>query len=474
MEEVSTTAALQNPVPAFSPAVLQKIDMVCARQPHAVRKLFFQMSEENAGVVCNYIVAEKSSINIDDGTARFKISLLTYLSRYTNNKSFYKMTELDIQSYLTTLEKSEEEDPMHQWIGYYNHNVTQFRKFFKWLYQPHLPQEKRELPPFMVNIRRLKRKEKSRYKPDDLWTPDEVQIFLKYVPRNLPGIRDAAIVAMQDEDMAGARPIELLKLRIEDVKFKVASDGTKYVELPLNSKKTGQRVVPLVSSVPYLKHWLTVHPLGSNPKAWLFPTLSHERCGDRMSTHNLYDKFKRYRSYFERLLDKPEIPEEDKLRIRELVQKPWNPYLHRHTGLSRAARVLKDSAAFRKHSGHSLSSDMPTVYIHWFNTESAETLLEARGVVTENKVKIDLRPQIVNCPECNEPNKPDAKICFKCMHVLNREGYEAAKSADDGALDSKLNKIIEKKLRDLDLDSFISSLRAGGSSGSSITSSGSK
>jgi hypothetical protein len=38
---------------------------------------------------------------------------------------------------VSKLEKSDEQDPLHKWIGYYNHHVIKFRKFFKWLYMLH-------------------------------------------------------------------------------------------------------------------------------------------------------------------------------------------------------------------------------------------------------------------------------------------------------------------------------------------------
>jgi integrase/recombinase XerD len=47
------------------------------------------------------------------------------------------------------------------------------------------------------------------------------------------------------------RPHELLKLRIKDVVFKMAGDR-QYAEI-LVSGKTGQRHIPLINSIPYLK-----------------------------------------------------------------------------------------------------------------------------------------------------------------------------------------------------------------------------
>jgi hypothetical protein len=88
-------------------------------------------------------LAERRSINISPRTATLKIALLTYPALDIGNKPFIKFTALDIiQSRLSKLEKSDEQDPLHKWIGYYNHHVIEFRKFLKWLYASHVPQEK--------------------------------------------------------------------------------------------------------------------------------------------------------------------------------------------------------------------------------------------------------------------------------------------------------------------------------------------
>jgi hypothetical protein len=43
-------------------------------------------------------------------------------------------------------------------------------RFFKWLYYPDLEPDKRPKPEVVTNISRLRRKEKSIYRPSDLWT----------------------------------------------------------------------------------------------------------------------------------------------------------------------------------------------------------------------------------------------------------------------------------------------------------------
>ena len=94
---------------------------------------FSLLSDENAEILADYFLAERRSINISPRTATFKIALLTYPALDIGNKSFIKFTALDIRSRLSKLEKSDEQDPLHKWIGYYNHHVIEFRKFFKWL-----------------------------------------------------------------------------------------------------------------------------------------------------------------------------------------------------------------------------------------------------------------------------------------------------------------------------------------------------
>ena len=64
---------------------------------------------------------------------------------------------------------------------------------------------------------------------------------------------------------SSCRPHEIIKLRIKDVVFKMAGDR-QYAEILVNGK-TGQRHIPLINSIPYLKDWLDDHPQRGNPNA---------------------------------------------------------------------------------------------------------------------------------------------------------------------------------------------------------------
>jgi hypothetical protein len=77
-------------------------------------------------------------------------------------------------------------------------------------------------------------------------------------------------------------------------------------------------------------------------------------------------------------------------------------------------------------------------YLHYFGNESSESLLESYGIVTKNQDHVNLlKPK--QCPNCNEPNKPDSKFCAKCRMVLTYDAYNET--------------IEEKEQKDKDLQS---------------------
>jgi len=139
-------------------------------------------------------------------------------------------------------------------------------------------------------------------------------------------------------------------LKIKDIVFKLAGDGaTQYAEIEL-SGKTGQRTVPLIHSIPYVKDWIqNGHPIGSNPDAWLFVsgyTAQGRKSGfgGKLEYDRMYHQFAvHYRKeIFPRLIQDPVVPGADRTAITALLKKPWALYTFRHTGLTRKAKMLKE------------------------------------------------------------------------------------------------------------------------------------
>jgi hypothetical protein len=133
----------------------------------------------------------------------------------------------------------------------------------------------------------------------------------------------------------------------------------------------------------------------------------------------IYENYKT--GLFTKLLDSPNVSPEDKQRIKELLAKPWNPYIRRHSALTEKSTILKEHV-LRQYAGWSGRSQMPQKYLHYFGNESSESLLEACGIVTKDKqLSNALKPK--QCPNCSEANEPNSKFCAKCRMVLTYDAY---------------------------------------------------
>ena len=213
-------------------------------------------------------------------------------------------------------------------------------------------------------------------------------------------------------------------MKIKDIIFK--TNGTQqYAEVLVNGK-TGTRHIPLFASVPYLKDWIDSHPQRNNKNTYLIPTLTRrsKNFGNKISSDSLNWLYRYYKlHFFPSLLNDPKVPDEDKEKINNLLQKPFNPYIRRHSSLTEKSKILKFHT-FHQHAGWTPGLQMHLKYTHYFGNESSEELLESYGVETRVSKKKDdnvLRPRI--CPNCNESNIPDSKFCAKCRMVLTYDAY---------------------------------------------------
>jgi integrase/recombinase XerD len=410
------------------------------------RDLNENVSAENALAIAEYILAMKTETNLADTSRTNIIKTLSLISRFHKNKSFRNMTREDVLQYLDSMRKSEEHDSLHKWIGSYNLRRIILLKFFKWFYSPKDRPEDRKVPPVMENVLMLKRKEQSIYRPTDLWTVEDDLSFLKYCPSK----RDRCYHTIARD--TSCRPHEILKLRIRDIVFKTTGNY-QYAEVMVNGK-TGSRSIPLFDSIPYLKDWLDDNIQRGNPNAFLIPSRNRSRFGRKMTGVGINFLYRNYKTqFFPKLLEDPNVPTKDKQKIRELLKKPWNPYIRRHSALTEKSMILKEHV-LRQHAGWSGSSQMPQKYLHYFGNESSESLLEAYGIVTKDSQLADqkLRPKL--CPNCSEPNKPDSKFCAKCRMVLTYDAYN--EKLDEKS--EQTNELTELKKRQEQFEQLIQSL----------------
>jgi integrase len=415
-----------------------------------------RLSKENALATCDYIIAMKREINPRLNTIRTVIQFLSELSKTVGvTKKFTDMTRDDVLLYLDSCRKLENDDPLHKWIGSYNTRRAILFRFFRWIQYPDVanPDKRTELsnserqPECIMDIPQLERKEVSCYKPSDLWSQEDDSLFLKWVTNK----RDRCYHTMARD--LSARPHEILNLKIKDIVYKTTDNGKyQYAEVLVNGK-TGSRHIPLIQSIPYIKDWLSNHPSRNNSKSPLFVSLGRNTMGRKQLTLNgLYQVYKYYKEeFFPRLLEDPTISNEDKEKIKELLAKPFNPYIRRHSALTEKSMKLK-SSILNQHAGWTMSSNMAQKYIHYFGNESSESLLEAYGIITKNNVPIDtLNPKI--CPNCSEGNTQDAKFCSKCKMIMSYEGYHEA-------LESQSKKEDELKLMKEQFNTMQSQMQA--------------
>jgi integrase/recombinase XerD len=334
------------------------------------------------------------------------------------------MTKDNVLCYLDKCRKPETEDPLHKWIGSYNIKFITLSRFFKWLHYPDIdnPKRRSELsllekkPDCIIGIRQLKRKEISCYKPSDLWSQQDDLLFLKWVTNK----RDRCYHTMS-RDLT-ARPHEILNLKIKDIVFKAVGDGSKqYAEVLVNGK-TGTRHIPLIQSIPYIKDWLSNHPSRNKPNSTLFIGLSKNSMGKQLGVGSIYQIYRLYKEeFFPKLLEDPTVTNEEKEKIKSLLAKPFNPYVRRHSALTEKSTKLK-SNTLNQHAGWSMNSHMAQKYVHYFGNESSESLLEAYGIVTNNKIIDTLNPKV--CPNCSEGNTQDSKFCSKCKMIMSYDDYQ--------------------------------------------------
>ena len=393
---------------------------------HSIFKKISSANLQSAKIFYEFLITEHYNHNVKINTTLTYIKIISLFIEFVHYKDFEKITKNDVTDFLNSSRKTEIDDPTHKWIGTYNTRYMILCKFFKWLYNLYqnneVDQKKWMKPQCMQGIKQFPRKEKSAYKPSDIWTDEDHILFLKYCPDK----RDKCYHAMAND--TSARPHELLNLKIKDIIFKISSTtGMQYAEVHITKSKTKPRTLPLIFSIPYVKDWIDSHPLSNNPDAFLFVSLADSNFGKRLSENALYKLYvlNYKKRYFPKLVNDNEdssIPEPEKSYIRNLLTKPWTPYIQRHSALTAKSLILKEHT-LRDYAVWSMSSKMPQVYIHYFGNESSKSLLEAYGIEDYKKEKTNVLKS-KSCPNCNEPNKPDGKFCFKCKMVLTFDSYK--------------------------------------------------
>jgi hypothetical protein len=408
----------------------RKVEAVCDGLLPNVAALFMELSDTNKKAIAEFILDLVHRKNIAVNTKGIHLKNLVYLTRFWKGMvELQDMKQDHVDGYLQSMRRDKETDPDQRWIATHNNRAMTYTNFFRWLYYPDLEPEqrvKKVKPDVIANITFFKKKSKTNIKPTQLWTAMEDQVFLKYCPD--PRV---ALYHVMADDTSG-RPHELLAKRIGDVKVIKTTNNSTYAEMEIGrGGKTRPRIVPLMKSLPYFKTLLQIHPRASDPNAFVFFKRDQRskyinRPIKPISLNRLYRDLKL--KYFPKVLvDRDDVPTDDKAIIKGLLEKPWNPYIQRHSALTEKARVLKEYN-LRQYAGWTKTSSMIEIYTHDLGGESSQELLAAYGIIAQaDPGREMLQPKY--CTNCQEPNKHDARFCAnsRCGMPLTFEAYESMK-----------------------------------------------
>jgi integrase len=224
-------------------------------------------------------------------------------------------------------------------------------------------------------------------------------------------LRDAAMVAVSWD--SGARSSEIRGLRIGDI-----SDHKYGKKISLSGKK-GERSVILVSSVPYLKKWLDVHPAQDDASA---PVWSKLRRAEEPS----------YRTKLKMLKEPAKGTD---------VTLPAEPTFTRmrKSSASYLASQGISQAHLEDHHGWKRGSDIAARYVSVFTDANDRAVAAAHGVDVADDETDPIGP--MSCPRCERETPRSEDFCVWCEQSLNPE---AARQAEEFESD------VFERMRDID------------------------
>jgi integrase len=288
----------------------------------------------------------------------------------------FDQTEIeDIKRVVAEIEKSE----YAEWTKR-DYKVT-IKKFYKWL------EGNGEEFPKKVRWIRATMKNHNKKLPEELLSEDDV-IRLIEAARH---IETKAIIAVLWE--SGARIAEILGMKRKHV---VLSEDMAHITI---SGKTGDRRIPLITSVPYLANWLNNHP-EKNPDAYVWVCRESSNRRGKIG----YAAVRKMINLTAKAAS---------------LDKKVNPHMFRHSRASCLANKLTESQ-LKQYFGWVQASDMASIYVHLSGRDIDNAILEIHGKRRpEESETSKLMPK--KCGICHFVNEATAPACDRCGRPLDTQ-----------------------------------------------------
>jgi site-specific recombinase XerD len=287
-------------------------------------------------------------------------------------------------------------------VGTKNEFRKAMKKFFRWLHGED-----------WENLKLLKKlKEKNRL-PVIL---SEEEVFRMVEIAEHP--RDKAMIAVWYE--AGLRVAEMATLRIKDITWMNLGDELR-AKIKVNGK-TGERAIPLILSVLYLKRWLEMHPFRDDPDAVVFCSFAKQNYGGVMDYQPLLRKIKQ-------------------IAKKAGIKKRVYTHILRHSRASVLANYLTE-AQMCEFFGWEQGSDMPKIYVHLSGRDINKAVLKIYGLYDEeDQDEGALEPK--RCPRCGYLNAPTDRFCGRCALIIDESERLRFEMEEIRAVD-ELTKIVAR------------------------------
>jgi integrase/recombinase XerD len=325
-------------------------------------------------------------------------------------KPFRECTREDIQHYINYLEDN----------GYRPSTLLTYKSIIKNFYKvvygnnEYYPDAVRWIK---LKVSKDKQREEERLSYDQFLTEDEIKVLIDTANT----IQKKAFIAVGYE--TGARPEELLNIRIKDILFD--KNGAKVIL----RGKTVERVTRVIAYVPLLKQWLSIHPFKNDPNAYLWLSEATNHKWRPISISSAEKTFRR-------------------IMKQAGIQKRPRLYILRHSRATHLANKLTE-AQMCAYFGWQLGTKVVQRYIHLSGVRTDDALLELAGVkVDKDAVSSPLKVRY--CKRCNEMLSPNHEFCIRCGYSEKDAVANAIASDDVIILQGEEKKELERRINRLE------------------------
>jgi integrase len=304
-------------------------------------------------------------------------------------KPFRDCTREDIQHYINYLEDN----------GYKPSTLLTYKSIIKNFYKvtygnnEYYPDAVRWIK---LKVSKDKQREEEQLSYDQFLTEDEIKVLIDTANT----IQKKAFIAVGYE--TGARPEELLNIRIKDILFD--KNGAKVIL----RGKTVERVTRVITYVPLLKQWLSIHPFRNDPNAYLWLSEATNHKWRPISISSTEKTFRR-------------------IMKQAGIQKRPRLYILRHSRATHLANKLTE-AQMCSYFGWRLGTDVVQRYIHLSGIRTDDALLELAGVQVNKEESSPLKVRY--CKRCNEMLSPNHEFCIRCGYS-EKDAIAISTASDD-------------------------------------------